>query len=901
LDVLLVALAGLVLYVVTTQLKFDDPRWMHNAWTYVLAVPLIAFVLAILLHGFASRYVQKSVQLGFLFSVFVHLLLMMLAINIVIFSRYFPDATAGVKRERSPLRKTVPEYLFRTPEEKADTPDWSKPTDASTASRVIPQQQRQLPPLDQAAPKLQMPREPQRQPVPLQKFLMRRDQPSMSLPKPADSPGKLARRPMHDENPAATQTPTIDVPDMPKSSPDSSSASPQQVERVMQASTFPAKSNQRDRTADLASVAPRDLSESFQRATTAAPAARVQRFADGPQPQIGESGLARNRTQPTRSRRPSPAGASIAPPAVSMAQETPSSDRVLAPTPTPASRRSRSVGAQLSADDPARQSGMASPNSRPADAGAVKIGRAELQAGIPDVDAGHSSGVVGRSGRRGSQSGFAPAGAPQVSDGLAAGRMIEGETTEDVADRRDFGSGISRRSSATRGATAASNLAMPESDPTLGLGPSLDLPVAEGPAGLANRVAASSGVVPSIEVPQIAALDLSRDGRPRREVGGPTNPVGAKVASVESFSRRVMRTDRGAAPTPAGMVGPATEEAIERGLAYLASTQRADGSWSLADHGEDVLLNSRCAATGLCMLAFQGAGYTHLKHQYADTVSRGLSYLITHQRSNGDLYVRENAMSDRNVALYSHGIASLALCEAYGMTQDPELREPAEQAIRYIALSQHPDRGGWRYTPGISSDTSVTGWMMMALKSGELSGLEVPQKTYDGIDIWLDLAKESDQRPDRYRYNPFAPDTPSQRHGRYPTPTMTAVGMLMRMYSGWRRDNKAMRSAAEYLLRYPPQVGTRRSPQRDTYYWYYATQVMFHMGGKYWDQWNQSLNPVLLESQIQEGPESGSWDPNRPVPDRWSPHAGRLYVTTMNLLNLEVYYRHLPIYEDAAE
>ena len=123
----------------------------------------------------------------------------------------------------------------------------------------------------------------------------------------------------------------------------------------------------------------------------------------------------------------------------------------------------------------------------------------------------------------------------------------------------------------------------------------------------------------------------------------------------------------------------------------------------------------------------------------------------------------------------------------------------------------------------------------------------------------------------------------------------------MRMYSGWRRDNDAMRSAADYLLRYPPQVGTRQSPQRDTYYWYYATQVMFHMGGKYWEAWSQSLNPMLLQSQVEEGAEAGSWDPNLPVPDRWSPHAGRLYVTTMNLLNLEVYYRHLPIYEDAAE
>ncbi|MEM6474466.1 MAG: hypothetical protein AAF802_33345, partial [Planctomycetota bacterium] len=127
-----------------------------------------------------------------------------------------------------------------------------------------------------------------------------------------------------------------------------------------------------------------------------------------------------------------------------------------------------------------------------------------------------------------------------------------------------------------------------------------------------------------------------------------------------------------------------------------------------------------------------------------------------------------------------------------------------------------------------------------------------------------------------------------------------AVGMLMRMYNGWRRDQPEMQSAAEYLLRSPPQLGDRRRPLRDGYYWYYATQFMFHMGDDYWERWNRYLNPLLLETQIKTGPESGSWDPELPVRDRWSAHAGRIYVTTMNLLNLEVYYRHLPIYEETA-
>ena len=896
LDAMLAALSGLVLYVIATQLRFDDPRWSHNGWTYVIAVPLVAFVLAVLMHGVASRYVQKSVQLGFLFSVFVHLLLMMLAINIVIFSRYFPDATAGASPDPKPLRRTVPEYLFQTPEEKADTPDWSKPTDAATASRDIARQQRQLPPLEQTASKLEMPREPRPQPVPLKKFMLRRDQPSSTLPEPADSPGKLARRKTQDLNPAADPV-AIEVPELSEPT----ERQPPATERDLATVAPSSRENRRDRRVDLASAAPRDVPEAARQQTSAPPSASVRRRSNETMPQVGESGVVRRSIQPRRSRRPRPAGASVAPPTVSVAIESESSPRMLAPMPTPAPQRSRATGAQLSAVDPSRQTGASQLDARDSDFGVSVVGRAAARAGVPDVSAGAASGAIGYSGRRGVTTDFQPAGTPTPGESLAVGMAGDRKTGQPLQDRADAVASLSRRSSADRGSSFPRDSLAAASEPVLGIGPSPDVNLPNGPAGLAARATSSPGLFPSMQTPEIAALDIARDVRPRRTVGGPTNPVGTKIASVESFSRRIMRVDSGAAATPAGMVGPATEEAIERGLAYLASTQKDDGSWSLSGHGGQVALNSRCAATGLCLLAFQGAGYTHQKHQYAETVAKGLAYLITNQRSNGDLYVRENEISDRNVALYSHGIASLALCEAYGMTQDAELREHAEDAIRYISLSQHPQRGGWRYSPGVSSDTSVTGWMMMALKSGELSGLEVPQETYDGITKWLELAKESDERPDRYRYNPFAPDTPSQRHGRLPTPTMTSVGMLMRMYSGWSRDNEAMRSAADYLLRYPPQIGTRRSPQRDTYYWYYATQVMFHMGGEYWDTWNRSLNPILLDGQIEDGPDAGSWDPDRPVPDRWSFHAGRLYVTTMNLLNLEVYYRHLPIYEETAD
>ncbi len=872
---MIAALAGLVLYLIVTQLRFDDPHWLFNAWTYVIAVPMIAFALAFVSHGLVSRHVQKSIQIGFLFSIFLHILLLILAINVIIFGHYFPDAFTGVKQERSPIQKTVPEYLFQTPEQTAVTPDWSRPVEAETTSRIRPQEQRQLPPVQHTEPKLEVPKPKQPEQQPIQKYLMQRDQPTESQPQPSDSPAKLARRRTADSQMTAmSRAPR--APDVPAAQ---SEVSETVLERPV---ARPRRSEQT--TVDLAAATPIEvpLQTQTQRSLAGARSRHTE------MPAVGDLGM---RRQPRLQRRSiQPAGSSPAPQSVATAAYDQSSHRMLAPSDIQVQRNGQTTGAQMSMG----QSASVGPPSEQSNESGAEIARNNLASsrGMPNVTAGQSRRAPGRSRLPTPGFGADPAGAPSANPTVAAAGSTDGEIGDAVGDRL-AGDNLAELRSRQNGGSESPNLAAAAAS-----GPALDLLLNDGPAGLAE-LPGRAGVIPSDQM-TIGAIDLTRGTRPRRDVGGPVTPFGTKIAAVESYNRRVLRTRGGAAPTPAGMVGPATEEAIELGLAYLASTQNEDGSWSLQGHGNDVQLQSDCAATGLCLLAFQGAGYTHRQHQYADTVSRGLQFLLENQRTNGDLYRSENTISDGNVALYSHGIAALALCEAYGMTLDDELKQPAQASIDYIANTQNRRRGGWRYAPQVSADTSVTGWMMMALKSGELAGLDVPSETYEGIDKWLDKA-QSPNRADRYRYNPFAPNIPSQRHGRTPTPTMTSVGMLMRMYSGWRRDNRSMKSAARYLLKYPPQVGTPQSPQRDTYYWYYATQVMFHMGGDFWEKWNRALTPILIDSQVKEGSYAGSWDPTLPVPDRWSPHAGRLYVTAMNLLNLEVYYRHLPIYEDTAQ
>lgn len=891
LDMALVALSAVVLYVVFTQFRFDDPRWLFNAWTYTLIVPAGAIGLALLMRNLVHQNVQKSIQLGFLTSVFVHLMLLLVAVRWVIFPAYFPEAFTGVKPERTPVRKTVPEYVFETPTESSEAPDWSKPVDTETASRVIPEETRVLPTLDRAAPKMQMPQpvEPQ---LTEKVFLNRRREPTPAIPQPADLPSQLARRRMES---AAADSMDVTQPVAPEL-PAESEVTPAMQSRAETSDT------PRTRSSALAALDPRVLERSPVPQDALA-RATLNRRESVSMPSIRSNErmdrLSRLNTRQDQ-RRPTPAASTPDVPAYAVARDVQNSTRRIAQdrlvdVDQPRSRRR----------DPVIATAPMTPGTRAELAETPRIARVDgsnAATTLPEV-ADPGQGLRRRrssptSNPMGGSIGT-PVRVPELQSMVAGSEGSSGEITGDLLDRLgDAGAtDAQRRRNPQR---RRNELSDTNAASIPGTQMALDVLAPLGRPGLARDPASIAGIAPSEDIPKIASLDWSDVRRPRRQVGGPSRPAGAEVAAVESFNRRVMRTEGGAAQAPAGLVGPATEEAIERGLAYLAQRQNEDGSWSLQGHGEDVILRSDTAATGLCLLAFQGAGYTHKRHQYASVVAKGLDYLKSIQRTNGDLFKPENTISNRNVALYSHGIAALALSEAYGMTQDTELREAAQMALDYIAATQHRRRGGWRYTPQVSADTSVSGWMMMALKSGELSGLKVDPSTYRGIQRWLTFARESSTREDRYRYDPFAPDTPAQRHGRFVTPTMTSVGILMRMYLGWQRDREEMKSAAEYLLQYPPSIGTPESPQRDTYYWYYATQVMFHMGGEYWERWNRSLNPVLLEGQIKRGSELGSWDPNLPVKDRWSPHAGRLYVTAMNLLNLEVYYRHLPIYEDTA-
>lgn len=433
------------------------------------------------------------------------------------------------------------------------------------------------------------------------------------------------------------------------------------------------------------------------------------------------------------------------------------------------------------------------------------------------------------------------------------------------------------------------------------------------PQRYATRGALSAGSV-SPNLPLSSGLSAAQQAE------SPTPDKQPAKAFAQREKRPLEQGQRSPAPG-SGESTPLTEAAIERGLAYLNQQQQADGSWTFSNEPTESAevelampsFRADAGATGLALLSFLGAGYDHFgtdaPGRYRTTVQRGLDYLVRQQAASGELYPEASDEEAWQVArFYSHGIASLALCEAYGMTGDPALREPAQKALNYLKRTQVSNLGGWRYTPGVNADLSVTGWQVMALRSGQLAGLRVSPETLSRAEYFVELCRERSGRRVRFCYNPKASaDDPRTQHGRKPGTVMTSVGLLLKMYLGANRKSAQMQLGADHLLENLPKLGdddtpartsTLDNPLRDTYYWYYATQVMFHMGGDYWQAWNEALHPMLVATQVNGTDLHGSWNPMTPTPDKWSRFGGRHYVTTMNLLSLEVYYRHLPLYEN---
>ena len=324
----------------------------------------------------------------------------------------------------------------------------------------------------------------------------------------------------------------------------------------------------------------------------------------------------------------------------------------------------------------------------------------------------------------------------------------------------------------------------------------------------------------------------------------------------------------------------ASESAVGDALIWLNARQRPNGSWDFIDVGpcsSPGTANNPIGGTAYALLPFLAAGQTHRDGQYKKQVQAGLDFLMTvgvNAQAGYDLRGVVNKADrdeDPNYAYYVHGAATLALCEAYGMTKDRQLRSAAESAVQFLINSQDPRGGGWRYNPQQPGSTSATALQLMALKAAEKSGMKIPEATFKGVSFYLDGVSVDGQG--RYGY-----EAEKKTYG----VSVTSMALLSRMYLGWGRDDGDLRAGVALI--------DKRGPYDNLYYNYFATQVMKNWGGSEWDRWNGRLRDDLIAWQEKDGDAKGSWAPRDR--DDYSRAGGRLLTTCLATLTLEVYYRY---------
>jgi biopolymer transport protein ExbD len=328
---------------------------------------------------------------------------------------------------------------------------------------------------------------------------------------------------------------------------------------------------------------------------------------------------------------------------------------------------------------------------------------------------------------------------------------------------------------------------------------------------------------------------------------------------------------------------------VRASLSWLAFSQHPEGYWDADRWGGDGAQD--VGVTALAVLAFLGDGQTQRDGPHSAAVRRALHWLIDGQDERG-LLQRKRSIHQ----MYCHAIATLALAEAYHLSSDENLREPAQEAVHAIHRARNPYRA-WRYgeLPDGDNDVSISGWMLIALFAARDAGLEVDRAALrDGMKYIHDM---TDPRNGRTGYT--SKGSPPARNvdalEQWPTEhseSMTALAMFTRILNGESPAHSIPLRQGSDLLKAKPPTWNVQTGQIDYYYWYFGLASLWQMGGPAWNLWQHNALEALIPHQHTAGDLQGSWDSHV---DPWGTQGGRVYATALNSLSLQVCqrYQHL--------
>ncbi len=363
------------------------------------------------------------------------------------------------------------------------------------------------------------------------------------------------------------------------------------------------------------------------------------------------------------------------------------------------------------------------------------------------------------------------------------------------------------------------------------------------------------------------------------------------------------------AQTKSNLFAPAEwqriDSSVDRALQWLASRQQRDGSFP-------TLMRAQPGVTSLCVMAFAAHGHLPGEGPYGTQLERALDFILSCQKPNGLIALVGPAGSEisrdiphkiGSIAAYNHALSTLLLGEVFAMgSGDFEKNQEAiKRAVQLtLKMQRWPkrrkvDQGGWRYISDYQedpydSDLSITGWYLMSLRSAKNAGFEVPQEPIENAIAYVRRCFQP--KFSSFTYEASSDKEPGSRG-------MAGAGILALAHAGLH-DSKEARIAGDWLLQegfanYNESrwYARRVDGTRDRYHYgvFCASQAMYQLGGKRWEQFFPPTARVILRNQNA----NGSWDPEGPgTGDR---RYGNAYTTALMALTLGAPNQLLPIFQ----
>ncbi|MGD0091959.1 MAG: hypothetical protein ABSE73_18765 [Planctomycetota bacterium] len=432
-----------------------------------------------------------------------------------------------------------------------------------------------------------------------------------------------------------------------------------------------------------------------------------------------------------------------------------------------------------------------------------------------------------------------------------------------------------------------------------------------------------AATLPAVSAPSDTTADIpdlkKKYAEPRPEPPLPEATTTAFGYRLSPLKEKLRAAGRGDAAPDKLLKPPA--EAIAAGLRYLVQRQDQDGCWPVAI---DPLAWQQfwslpgnewgsVGVTSLCLMAFLGEGDNtwapndpakRAPSPYADRIQKAVKFLLRAQDQESGRFLTYdpvkkaflNADDPNAHFMYNQGLATLALCEAAGLSGDVYLRAAAQKAVKFILDAQTP-KGGWNYfaLPAGDNDTSLSAWQVQALWAAREIGLKVPQDKWDKALEMYKQATQLDKNQAFVRYN-LEKEDPNDKA----RVSLCGIALMVRQMLGEEKNSHVLKQLVDEVLKAkwetkrewgPSWVPNKaqnsdaeRGAQFDPYRLYFAAYgLYFFKPGKDWDDWNEKLKKSVLEMQASDG----GWRAS----DAYSRVAGSNYSTAMCILILQVYYR----------